>query len=409
MTNRKLLRGAWNNLSVNLMRSILTMLGIIIGVASVIIMLALGNGAKRQVDEQIRNLGGNVFVVFGGSFNSAGVRGQAGSLQRLTDADADAIEHNISAVVAAAPELRSNVQVISGNLNWSTNVIGSDNRLLVAQNWTLSDGREFSVAELGRGAKVALIGETLRRELFGAGEAIGQTIRVNKLPVTVIGVLGAKGQSARGDDQDDVLIMPLDTVRKKISGINRANPRAIRSITVKVATQQDMPWVEEEMTRLLSQRLKSAGNDIPFRIRNLSEIVETRMQAMQVFNSLLAGVAAVSLLVGGIGIMNIMLVSVTERTREIGLRMAVGAKPGDILRQFLVESVLLCGVGGAIGIVIAALTCLVLAQGFAMAAVLQWQVAILSLGFSAVIGIFFGYYPARQAAGLQPIDALRYE
>ncbi|MEE2022838.1 ABC transporter permease [Alkalimonas mucilaginosa] len=400
---------AWVALQVNLMRSILTMLGIIIGVAAVIIMLALGAGAQHEVDQQIKNLGGNVFVVFARGRASSGARGASGSVQTLTEMDAEAIEQQIPQVSVAAPTIWANAQVIYGNMNWAPSVRGVDNRIFPAQNWQLAQGREFSAAELSSAGRVAIIGATVQRELFGASDPIGQTIRVDRTPVTVIGVLEAKGQNTQGNDQDDLIFMPLDTVRKRIAGMTLASPRAVRSLIVQVADERDMALVEQEMEALLRQRMRTTGTDAPFQIRNLSEMVETRARTMQIFNGLLAAVASVSLLVGGIGIMNIMLVSVTERTREIGLRMAVGAEPGDIMRQFLIEAMLLCSLGGTLGLSIAVLVTRSLEKFAGFTAIIQPEVVLLSIGFSALIGIFFGYYPARKASQLQPIDALRHE
>lgn len=403
-----LIQVAWVALKVNLLRSILTMLGIIIGVAAVIIMLALGSGARYEVDQQIKNLGGNVFIVFS-RFRFSGGAQQGGNAQSLTEMDALAIESQIPQVTVAAPTVQSSGQVIYGNLNWAPTILGVDNRIYQAQSWSITEGRTFSESELSSAGRVAVIGQTVKRELFGASEPIGQTIRINKVPVTVIGVLNGKGQNTQGNDQDDIVFMPIDTVRKRISGVTLSSPKAVRSIIVQVENERDMALVEQELDALLRQRLRTTANDTPYRIRNLSEMVETRAQTMQIFNGLLAAVASVSLLVGGIGIMNIMLVSVTERTREIGLRMAVGAKPTDILRQFLIEAVLLCGLGGIVGLSLALGTTWAVEHFLGYTAIIEPEVVVMSIGFSALIGIFFGYYPARKASKLQPIEALRYE
>lgn len=404
-----LLNVAWVALRVNLMRSILTMLGIIIGVAAVIIMLALGSGARYEVDQQIQSLGGNVFVIFASGRFTAGARQASGASQGLTEMDALAIENQLPQVSVAAPVLQASGQIVFGNINWAPSIIGVDNKIYQAQSWQVVNGRTFSDTELSSAGRVAVIGQTVQRELFGAGDPLGQTIRVNKIPVTVIGVLNSKGQNTQGNDQDDIIFMPIDTVRKRISGVTLSSPKAVRSIIVQVIDERDMTLVEQELDALLRQRMRSTGPNAPFRIRNLAEMVETRAQTMQIFNGLLAAVASVSLLVGGIGIMNIMLVSVTERTREIGLRMAVGAKPADILRQFLIEAVLLCGLGGVIGLSLAVIVTSVLERFAGYTAIIQPEVVLMSIGFSALIGVFFGYYPASKAAKLQPIDALRYE
>jgi putative ABC transport system permease protein len=388
----------------------LTMLGIIIGVSAVIIMVALGAGAQREVDAQIEALGGNIFILMGSFRRNGGANTAAGSVQSLTLDHATKIEEQLFAVQSVAPEQNANAQVVVGNLNWSTSVIGTDNRYLETRNWEIAAGREFTPQEVGGGGKVVLIGDTLVRELFGGGDPIGEIIRINRFTAEVIGTLKAKGQDPRGDDQDDIMIMPLKTVRNRLTGTNNASPNAVRRLFIKVHDGENLDYVEEDINTLMRDAMRVRPDaDDPFQLRNVSEMVETRAATQAIFNSLLAGVASVSLLVGGIGIMNIMLVSVTERTREIGLRMAVGATPQNILNQFLVEAITLCGLGGAIGIGIALGGVAVVNNVFDTPAYIQPQIAVLSLGFSALIGIFFGYYPALKASRLQPIDALRYE
>jgi putative ABC transport system permease protein len=406
----KLFKTALNALLVNLLRSILTMLGIIIGVSAVIIMVALGAGAQREVDAQIEALGGNIFVLMGSFRRMGGANTAAGSVQSLTLEHADLLENELYSIEAVAPEQNANGQVVFGNLNWSTSIVGTDNRYFQTRNWQIESGREFTPQEIAGGAKVAIIGDTVREELFGPGDPIGETIRINKFNALIVGTLAPKGQDPRGQDQDDLMLMPLKTVRNRLTGVNNANPNAVQRLFIKAYDGENLDFVEEDIATLMrdSMRIKPDAEE-PFMLRNVSEMVETRAATQAIFNSLLAGVASVSLIVGGIGIMNIMLVSVTERTREIGLRMAVGASPKRILNQFLVEAITLCGLGGAIGIGIAVATVAIMSKGFDIAAVIQPQVALLSLGFSALIGIFFGYYPALKASRLQPIDALRYE
>ncbi len=406
----KLFKTAVTALRVNLLRSILTMLGIIIGVSAVIIMVALGAGAQREVDAQIEALGGNIFVLMGSFRRMGGAATAAGSVQSLTLDHAEMLEQQLASVESVAPEQNSNAQVVFGNLNWSTSVVGTDNRYFLTRNWEIDSGREFSPQEVAGGGKVAIIGDTVAEELFGGGDPIGETVRVNKFNVQIIGTLRPKGQDSRGQDQDDLILMPLKTVRSRLTGMNFSSPDAVQRLFVKVYDGENLDFAEQDVAALVRDAMRvPASADDPFMLRNVSEMVETRAATQAIFNSLLAGVASVSLLVGGIGIMNIMLVSVTERTREIGLRMAVGASPKNILNQFLIEAITLCGLGGAIGIGIALATVALLNNVFETPAYIEPQIALISLGFSALIGIFFGYYPALKASRLQPIDALRYE
>jgi putative ABC transport system permease protein len=404
------LRVALKALRVNKLRSSLTMLGMIIGVAAVIAMLAIGGGAQERVREQLKNLGSNLMLILPGSTTASGVRLGAGAAQTLTEEDALAIALDIEGVVVAAPSVRGSGQVSAGNANWATQYIGTNNDYLIARDWPLSAGRLFEPAELSGAGKVALIGQTTARQLFGDLDPIDQVIRVRKVPLTVIGVLDRKGQNALGQDQDDVILMPLGTARNRVLGQTQGRQRRINTISVKTADGADMKGIEERIRELLRQRMKvQPGADEPFTIRNLTEILQAQEQASRVLTLLLGAVASVSLLVGGIGIMNIMLVSVTERTREIGLRMAVGARGVDILKQFLVEAITLSMIGGALGIVLG------VGASFAVGEFANWRTEItasaivLAVGFSGAIGIFFGFYPARKASRLLPIEALRYE
>jgi putative ABC transport system permease protein len=405
------LRIALKALRVNKLRTALTMLGMIIGVAAVITMLAVGGGAQERVREQLKNLGSNLMLVLPGSTTASGVRLGAGAAQVLSEEDALAIALEVQGVVVAAPTIRGTGQVVAGNANWSTQFFGTTNDYLVARDWPLAAGRLFEPAEVAGSGKVALIGQTTAKQLFGEGvDPIDQVIRVRKVPLTVIGVLERKGQNALGQDQDDIVLMPISTARNRVLGQTQGRQRRIGAISVKVADGVDMKVVEERIRDLLRQRLKvQPGAEDPFTIRNLTEILQAQEAASRVLTLLLGAVASVSLLVGGIGIMNIMLVSVTERTREIGLRMAVGARARDILEQFLVEAVTLSMIGGLAGIVLG------VAGSYVVGALANWTIAItpqsiaLAAGFSAIVGVFFGFYPARKASRLLPIEALRYE
>jgi putative ABC transport system permease protein len=404
------LRSALRALAANTLRSILTMLGIIIGVAAVITMIAVGQGATNRVQEQMKGLGSNIMLVLPGGVTAGGVRLGAQTGQSLTEDDALAIAKDIPEVQVAAPSMRTGAQVVAGNSNWSTSVLGTTNDYMEAREWPLSSGRGFEAAEMQGSAKVAIIGQTTAQQLFGEADPMDQVVRVKKIPVTIIGVLDKKGQNSMGQDQDDIIIVPISTYRNRIQGGSGGKLKRIGSVSVKVKEGQSMKAAEEGIKELLRQRLKvQPGAEEPFSIRNLTEILQAQEASSRVMTMLLAAVAGISLIIGGIGIMNIMLVSVTERTREIGLRMAVGARGKDILAQFLIEAVTLSLIGGAIGVLIGAIATWAVGQ-FA-----GWQVSmtlasiVLSTVFSAVVGVFFGFYPARRASKLLPIQALRYE
>jgi ABC-type antimicrobial peptide transport system permease subunit len=404
------LRSALRALAANTLRSILTMLGIIIGVAAVITMIAVGQGATNRVQDQMKGLGSNIMLVLPGGVTAGGVRLGAQTGQALTEEDALAIAKDISEVQVAAPSLRTTAQVVVGNNNWSTSVFGTTNDYLEAREWPLRVGRVFEAAEMQGSAKVAIIGLTTAQQLFGEADPIDQVVRVKKVPVTIIGVLDKKGQNMVGQDQDDILIVPISTYRNRIQGGSGGKLKRISSISVKVKEGQSMKNAEEGIKDLLRQRLKvQPGADEPFNVRNLTEILQAQEANSRIMTMLLAAVAGISLVIGGIGIMNIMLVSVTERTREIGLRMAVGARSKDILAQFLIEAITLSLIGGAIGVLLGAVAT------WAVGKFAGWEVSmtlvsiLLATVFSAVVGVFFGFYPARRASKLLPIQALRYE
>ena len=404
------LRIALRSLKVNKLRTALTMLGIMIGVAAVIAMVSVGAGAQARVAEQIQSLGSNLIIALSGSSNAAGVRLGQGSQLTITEEDAAAIAREVPAVQVAAPSSRGNAQVVYGNLNWSTGIQGVTAEYFEARDWPVEVGRPVLQEDVDGATKVALVGQTTALNLFGDADPIGQIIRIKKVPFTVVGLLSRKGQNSWGQDQDDVIQVPLSTAKKKVLGVSQANARSVGSISIKVRAGEDMTDAEAQIRELLRQRHRlQPYQDDDFWLRNLSEVLQTQEESSKVMTYLLAAIASVSLLVGGIGIMNIMLVSVTERTREIGLRMAVGARARDILTQFLVEAVTLSLIGGVIGILLG------VGGSNAISALAEWRTVlapsaiVLAFGFSAAIGIFFGFYPARKASRLDPIEALRYE
>jgi putative ABC transport system permease protein len=401
---------ALSALAANKLRAALTALGIFIGVAAVIVTVAVGAGARQQVLAQIQSLGANLLLVWGSNVRMGGVSLGAGQRPNMSWDDAQAIAREIAAVQVAAGTIRQQQQIVAGNQNWSTTVSATDPDWFVAHDWTVEEGRFFTAEENMGGRKVVLLGQTVAQNLFGEENPVGREIRIRATPFEVIGVLGRKGQNPMGQDQDDVVVMPYWTARRSVMGASRAFARAVGTISVKVHEGEDMAAVEEELRQLFRQRHRVAANEPDtVQIRNLSEIAATRDASARTLSLLLAAVAAVSLLVGGIGVMNIMLVSVTERTREIGLRLAVGARPSDILKQFLLEAVLLALLGGAVGVVAG----FALAHGLAAAAgwpvLIQWDAVALAVAVSGLTGLFFGYWPARRAAKLDPITALRFE
>jgi putative ABC transport system permease protein len=399
------LRIALRALARNKLRSFLTMLGIIIGVGAVIAMVAIGEGAKQRVQDQIARLGTNVLVVLPGTVTLGGARTGSGGVQTLVASDARAIMSEISLVSAASPVLRSVQQVIGGDQNWSTSVQGVAPEFQQIRNWSVSEGRFISDADVESTAKVALVGQTVAKNLFGDESPLDAIIRVKKIPFRIIGVLGSKGQTGFGTDQDDTIMIPYTTMQKRIMGITY-----VQQIVVSAVSAEQTQQVQEQITMLLRQRhrLRSGRND-DFNIRNLSDITEAASNSATVMAVLLGSIASVSLLVGGIGIMNIMLVSVTERTREIGIRMAVGARRRDIMLQFIVEAVVMAASGGLIGILLGMGSSILLKSLVQLPALIRPDIVVIAFLVAGTVGVFFGFYPARKAANLDPIEALRYE
>ena len=404
------IRSALSAIGANALRSALTMLGIIIGVAAVIAMVAIGSGARERVTSQIKSLGANLAIIQSGNVTQGGVRLGAGASSTLTDEDAAAVLREVDDVVAAASVIVTRAQAVYGGTNWSTQITATDLDFFTAREWDIAEGRLFEPEELRRGEIVAIIGQTVAKNLFGDENPIDRQFRIRNVPFKVIGVMAPKGQSALGQDQDDAIFVPLDTGRRRIVGRNYARDRSVQSIMVKFASEEAIAPGIEQTAALLRQRHRiPEGQDDDFIIRNLTEIANTATAAATTLSWLLAAVAAVSLLVGGIGIMNIMLVSVTERTREIGLRLAVGARQRDVLAQFLIEATTLATIGGAAGVALGIGAALTIARFAGWPSVVSAEAILIAVGVSGLIGIFFGFYPARQAARLDPIEALRRE
>jgi len=403
-------RIALRALRVNRLRSALTMLGIIIGVAAVIAMVAVGSGATARIAEQIQSIGSNVIIVLSGSVTSGGIRLGHGSVQTLSEEDAKAIALECPAVAAASPSVRGTAQVVFGNNNWSTVIQGTAPEYLEIRDYRVVSGRPFTWQDVDGATKVALVGRTVVENLFWGTDPVGQIVRIKKVPFTVLGVLSPKGQSPGGQDQDDIILLPISTAKKKVLGVSQANARAVGAIVVQARGPMMMKEAEAQIAALLRQRHRlQPGQEDDFNVRNLSEVFAAQEDSARVMSILLGAIASVSLVVGGIGIMNIMLVSVTERTREIGLRLAVGARTRDILAQFLVEAVTLSLIGGLIGIALGLLASLSISYLAKWSTLISGGAILLAFAFSALVGVFFGYYPARKAAFLDPIEALRYE
>ena len=395
------LRGNW-------LRSALTSLGVIIGIAAVIVMVSVGQGTQAEIDKLVSGLGSNrLDVGAAGGFGGGGARVAAGSRFALSEDDADAIRDEIPEVQYVAASLRGSTQVVFAESNWSTQWQGVQADFFDINGWTIASGSGFEARDYS-GGKSVILGETVRRELFGDEDAVGQSVRIGRVPFTVVGTLKPKGQGGFGQDQDDLLLVPLETGRRRLMGATGIPAGAVRDIALGVARAEDVTYAQGEVEALLRQRHKiQPGEDDDFSVRNIAEVVATRTQTTRLMSLLLGAVATISLIVGGIGIMNIILVSVTERIREIGLRMAVGAGPRDIRRQFLAEAMLISLIGGAIGIALGIVGALLIGKFWTLPMALNGQVISLAAGFSIATGLFFGYYPARKASQLDPIEALR--
>jgi putative ABC transport system permease protein len=387
------------------MRSALTALGIVVGVAAVIAMVAIGNGAKAQVEGQIASLGRNVVQVFSGSTTSSGLRTGWGGAGTLTVEDMEAIAREIPGVTGVSPEVRNVTQVVADNQNWATQVLGVSPDYFAIRQWALVEGEPFTERDIRAANKVAVIGRTTAQQLYGGDSPIGRVIRIKNVPFVIVGLLAPRGFSMHGTDQDDVLIVPYSTAMKRVMGVT-----TVRSIAIQAATASALDALPAQITELLRQRHRiGPGRDDDFTVRTQQDIAEAATETSRVMTTLLGAIASVSLIVGGIGIMNIMLVSVTERTREIGIRMAVGAHARDILTQFLLEAIALSTVGGLIGIVLGIATAEVLSAAANWPTLISPGSIAVAFLFSAAVGIFFGFYPARKASRLDPIAALRYE
>jgi len=402
-----MLREAWQAMAANKLRTFLTMLGMVIGVGAVILMLAIGQGAQILVKQAIASMGSNLFIVLSGFSSTAGVRSGSGNAPTLTVRDARAMAE-LPSIEAVAPVQPGSSQIIYGSNNWNTQVYGTTPSYLDVRDWDMQSGVVFGDAEMRSATRVAILGQTVVQQLFGDEDPVGKTIRIRNSPFVVIGTLARKGQSMDGRDQDDTILVPLTTAQRTLFGSQF--PDSVRYILVQAASEQMMSRAERAMTELLRERHRiPEGGDLDFTIRNLSAVAEIQAQTTKVMSLLLGAVASVSLVVGGIGIMNIMLVSVTERTREIGIRMAIGARRRDILLQFLLEAIIVSVFGCLIGVLLGVGGALLVTQTTGTFVVVTATSVLLAFVVAAAVGVFFGFYPARKAAGLKPIDALRFQ
>ncbi len=405
MQLKNILKVAWKSILKSRMRSLLTALGIIIGVAAVVVMVAIGDGAQKQVEDQIASLGSNMIIIFPGSVNQGGVRGGFGSINRFTLDDVQRIKDNATLIKAVTPIVRANSQVIGGTGNWFTQVLGVSPEYPEIRSWPVASGEFFTERDVISRAKVCVLGQEVVNQLFPDDDPIGQQIRIRNVPFKVIGVLTEKGQSAMGTNSDDIILAPATTVLDRLLG-----GRYISFIQASAVSNDQIQQAQEQLRQIMRDAHKlTQGEEDDFTVRNQADISEAATETSRILTILLASVAGVSLVVGGIGIMNIMLVSVTERTREIGIRLSIGARASDILIQFLTEATVLSLTGGLIGILLSFAVTYILNNYTGQAALIRPEIIIMAVGFAGAIGIFFGFYPARKAANLNPIDALRYE
>ncbi len=402
-----MLSEAWAAMGANRLRTFLTMLGMVIGVGAVIMMLAIGQGVQQQVESSIASMGSNLFIVLSGSTTSGGARMGGGAAPTLTVADAQALEE-LPGVEAVAPAAPGAAQMVYGPNNWSTQVIGTTPEFLTVRNWQLISGSPFTDSDIRSATRVVLLGQTVVQNLFGNDDPVGKTIRIKNSPYVVLGVLDAKGQSLDGRDQDDTALIPVTTAQRKLFGSQFAG--TVRFISVQASSPELMPSVERSMNGLLRQRHHiREGDDDDFMVRNLTAMANTAAETTQLLSLMLGAIASISLLVGGIGIMNIMLVSVTERTREIGIRMAIGARGQDILLQFLLEAIIISVIGCLVGVLLGIGGAVAVGKAIGLQVVVTVISIVVAFGVAAAVGIFFGWYPARKASMLKPIDALRFQ